>query len=229
MNKEEYCLLRERGLSFFGAVTASLSHEINNAVAIVGELSGLLGDLLLGAEQGRPLDNKKLKKLSERISSQVKKGDSVIKCLNRFAHSVDESVKTFDLKELVEDIDIIAQRFAFLRKVCLEKKLDGETITITSNPFSLQQAIFTCIELALTASKTDDVVILKANEDGEGARITVESPSFGRRDKIETELSFLSVLMKDLGGTAKVIPVDDGRDLLILSVPQSMHPDNVEA
>ena len=42
MNDAKQRLLREKGFGFFGAITASLSHEINNVFAITNELSGLL-------------------------------------------------------------------------------------------------------------------------------------------------------------------------------------------
>ena len=37
---------RQNGFAFFGAITASLSHELNNVLATIKELSGLLEDLV---------------------------------------------------------------------------------------------------------------------------------------------------------------------------------------
>lgn len=222
MSKEQSNLLRKRGLSFFGIITASLSHEINNVVAIIGELSGLQGDLLLGAQRGRPVDEEKLKGLSERITKQAKRGETTIKMLNRFAHSIDDPVKDLDLRKLVEEITALAQRFAFLKGVRLETRLAEETIAITSNPFSLQQAIFACIEIALAVSEKDDVLTLTVNKDGTGAGIAIESVSLAKADKVESELSFLSILMEELGGTIEVASADGDKSLLILTVPQSM-------
>lgn len=47
MSEAKDLLLREKGFGFSGAITASLSHEINNVFAIINELSGLLEDFLL--------------------------------------------------------------------------------------------------------------------------------------------------------------------------------------
>jgi signal transduction histidine kinase len=229
MSQENSSLLREKGLSFFGIITASLSHEINNSVAIIGELSGLLDDLLLGAQRGRPLDEKKLKGLSEKIIKQVKKGESTIKMLNRFAHSIDDPSKDLDLRQLMEEITALAQRFAFLENVRLETRFVEEAITITSSPFSLQQAIFACIEIALAVSEKDDVVTLTVDKDGTGARIAIESVSLAQADKVDSELSFLSILMKELGGTIEVVSADGDKSHLILTVPQSMPGGSIDA
>ena len=42
-------------LQFFGRIMANVSHEFNNVITIIGELSGLLRDLAGLAERGRPL------------------------------------------------------------------------------------------------------------------------------------------------------------------------------
>ena len=218
MNKEANGLVRERELRFFGDITASLSHEINNVMAIIGELSGLMDDLLLMAEQGRPVNMEKLKNLSGRIEQQVKKGEGLIKRLNRFAHSVDEPLKEFDLRTLMEEIIALAQRFAFLKRVSLETEFTGEDLTVRSDPFKLQQAIFMCMELALAGKNKDESILVKINQDRAGA--TIETTAVWlTEEKQDAELTFLSVLMKELGGAAELVTVDKGSQSLILTIP----------
>jgi C4-dicarboxylate-specific signal transduction histidine kinase len=221
--------LLEKGLSFFGVVTASLSHEINNAIAIIGELSGLLDDLLAGAGQGRPLNNEKLQEISGKIGKQVKKGQGIIKRLNRFAHSIDEPVREFDLKELLEQITTIAERFAFLKGVNLEAKLEDDSIMIISNPFSLQQAIFTGIEVALRASKKNDAVTVALEHEGDGARVVLTSVPIPQTDEADAKLSFLSILAAELGGSVNVTAVDDGTHSITLSIPRLMPTESIHA
>ena len=225
MNEEQGRLLREQGLSFFGTVTASLSHEINNVAAIIGELSGLLDDLLLGAERGRPIRHERLKELSEKITGQVTKGKGIIKRLNRFAHSIDEPDRVFDAGELLEEITELARRFAFLRGVRLETEAAGEPILVRSHPFSLQQAVFICIELVLAASEKGDVVTLALAAERATATISIHRVPLVRTEKNESKLSLLSILMEELGGTAEVRDADGDRHSLILTVSQSI-PDS---
>jgi C4-dicarboxylate-specific signal transduction histidine kinase len=230
MTEKKNRLLLEKGLSFFGIVTASLSHEINNAIAIIGELSGLLDDLLYGAEQGRPLNEEKLKEICGKIAKQVKKGQGIIKRLNRFAHSIDEPVREFDLKELLEQITTIAERFAFLKGVNLEARLKENPVTIRSNPFSLQQAVFTCIEVALIASKKNDVVSIAFNNDSDGAKIvTLTRAPIPNTEEVNAKLSFLSALAAELGGKLEVVALDGDRHSLTLSIPRSMPVESMYA
>ena len=46
--------LGESGLRFFGKISASISHEIKNAIAVMNENAGLIKDLIMMAERGRP-------------------------------------------------------------------------------------------------------------------------------------------------------------------------------
>ena len=46
MLKENEDLSRVEEIAFMGKVTASLSHEIKNTLAIINESVGLMGDLL---------------------------------------------------------------------------------------------------------------------------------------------------------------------------------------
>src|SRR4030067_193492 len=95
--------LREKGLAFFGSITASFSHEINNIMAIIGELAGLMEDLLRVADLGHPPQLERFRRVSERIGTQVKRGEEMIKRLNRFAHTMDEPVKTIEMIHLFVD------------------------------------------------------------------------------------------------------------------------------
>jgi len=94
-----------------------------------------------------------------------------------------------------------------------------------SNPFLLQQAIFSCIELVLAASRDNQLLRLILEKQEGGAKITVagEDPIV-KTD--EAALSFLPVLMQELGGKVEVISTDHGGLSLALSLPYSIPGDS---
>jgi signal transduction histidine kinase len=223
MTEREIQLLRRKDLAFFGAVTASLSHEINNSIAIVGELAGLLEDLLYAAEQGRPLNTPKLQDLSERLAKQVKKGEGVVKRLNRFAHSVDEPVKQIDVKELLQLTHAIAERFAFLKEVELKADFEAaDGVVVETNPYSLEQAVFICIQLALSAAQKDDVIKIGFRRENTGIRIWVAGPSLKALPDLDSKTMFLSVLMKELEGAFDIAPAQNADHAIALFIPLSL-------
>lgn len=99
--KQDWERLGPAGLEFFGAISASLSHELKNSLAIINENAGLMQDFLHMAAQGKPLDPERLASSLSRIQRHVETANEVIGSLNRFAHLTDEPRKRVDPVEEV--------------------------------------------------------------------------------------------------------------------------------
>jgi C4-dicarboxylate-specific signal transduction histidine kinase len=213
-------LLRERNLAFFGALTASLSHEINNVYTIVNELGGLLGDHMIMAERGVPVDVARLKGVSEKISSQVQRGKGIVKQLNNLAHSVDRPVERISVREVLERLIAACTRLAALKKTALEGDLGGGDAEIETSPFALQQAVFWCFRMALEAADASRHIRFRQEAPGPGVRIFVEcGDPVGRTDHVESEIAYLSLLMKELGGRIECEPETGDINSFVLYFP----------
>jgi len=202
--------LRLRGLAFFGAVSASLSHEINNVLAIVGELSGLLGDLSHGAVAGNPPDSERLKSLSTRMADQVARGKRLVKRLNRFAHTVDQPVAAVSVTETLELIAIICRRFADLKSSHLKTQLPHDDLVIESSAFGLMRAAHLCIITALGTGEQENRVTVgyEAVENGCHLIVTSRLPITWGPDQAELA-NDLDLLLEDLHGRVVKSPVAD--------------------
>ena len=161
----------ESGLQFFGKMTASISHELKNVLAIVNENAGLLEDFVLMANKGRPLDPERLKTLAGKIMDQVRRGDGIIMNMNTFAHSVDETVKPIDLGELLMLVVSLSNRFASMRGVTLSLKSPQNAVSVTTNQFFLENLVWHCLDFAMNAAGRGNTVNLTAEKAGEMALI----------------------------------------------------------
>ena len=148
----------ETGLRFFGKMTASISHEIKNVMAIINESAGLLEDYSLMAEKGMPIDPARLKIVSERVSGQIKRANGIAKNLNNLAHSVDEFNKSVDLGEALALAVGLAQRLADMRSVTLELQPPSDFPTVITSPFHLQNLIWQMLDFAMDISGDAKVV-----------------------------------------------------------------------
>jgi len=169
MSDNKELRLREKGFGFFGAITASLSHEINNVLAIINELSGLMDDFFCAAEQDAPLNIERLKGTTKRIAAQVERGQELVKRLNKFAHTVDDNQATVMLNETVLAITTLCRRFGVLRRVELETNLHETSPKIVGSAFDLQHIIFRCIDIVLNTSKQGDAVQINVEPQDNGA------------------------------------------------------------
>lgn len=222
-------LLREKGFGFFGVITASLSHEINNVFAIINELSGLLDDFFHAAEQGAPLDVERLKGTTQRIAAQVERGHEYVKRLNRFAHTVDGKQTTIVLNEAIEAITTLCRRFGTLRRVELETSLPGASPRIEGSAFDLQHIIYRCIDILLNASKQGDVVQIDIEPQGDGARLIFTSRSaVESAAELESKRDFLTVLVTEMQGAIESV-IQAGQPVrLEVSLPRSLRSLSVE-
>ena len=165
-------IIGNAGFQFFGKMNASISHEIKNVLAILNENAGLLQDYCLMADKGKPIDTERQKTLAGKIAKQIKRADSIVKNMNRLAHSVDKPLLQVDLGEIVELMADLSLRFASMRGVTLETTPPKSQVTITTNPFFLENLIWLCLDFAMNVSGGGKSVCLvsEASEEN-GAKI----------------------------------------------------------
>ena len=161
----------DTGLKFFGMMSASISHELKNALAIINENAGLLQDFTLMADKGVPMDPQRLKTLAEKVMNQIRRADRIVKNMNQFSHSVDDSVKSIDLHSIVELVATLSGRFAFMRGVTIELSHTANPVMITTNPFFLQNLVWLCLDFAMDAAGDGKTVTLICEETERDAQI----------------------------------------------------------
>ena len=115
--KDKDHILAAEGVRFFGEMSASISHEIKNVLAIVNENAGLLQDLvLIHAKQGRALDPERLQRVATSLQRQVERGDRIARDLNRFSHSADAAVEQVDVVEMVQFMLRLGSRLIMVKE-----------------------------------------------------------------------------------------------------------------
>ena len=203
-------------LAFFGAISASLSHELKNVLATINEYSGLLDDLSHAARSGRKLEPERLEKICAKIGAQVGRGEKLLGGLNRFSHSVDEPRAKVDLVALVRDITTLCQRFASLRQVTLETRFPDAGQPVTTDPFACQHAIYLCIDMALAAASQARHLTVLLDTDGGPPRIIIESADPFERGLAPVRAELLDAVLSQCGARASWT-AEPGRDRVALS------------
>ena len=196
-------IITEAGLQFFGRISASISHELKNVLAIVNENAGLLEDLTLMADRGQPIDPARLKKMAETVQKQVGRADGILKKMNRFAHSIDETAAEVDLNQTIELVKALTARFAAMRNVSVDLQLPASSLTIPTAPFFLMNLLGLCLDFSMTASGDEKRVELAVEETVNSVRIHFRQLTGLTLELLETfpsdsEKELLAVLAADL-------------------------------
>ena len=168
---QELANTSQAGLQFFGKISASISHELKNVLAIINENAGLLEDFTLMADRGVPFDPARLRTMAQAVKKQIGRADAIISNMNRFAHSTDQTITTVDLAQTIEIVLAVTARFAVMRGIQIDWQLPENPVALRTAPFLLMNLVWLCLEFSMSAGGDEKQVELVAEETEGGVRI----------------------------------------------------------
>jgi signal transduction histidine kinase len=218
--------IKRKEIVFFGKITAGITHEIKNVLAIIQESSGLMEDIIAVTPDETFPHKDKFKTSLKRILNQIDRGVDITTRLNKFAHSPDHCPASLDLNEITEEMVLLASRFARLKNVVLESSPSEPPLTIKSDPVCLEMALFESIEILLNVIGSAGKIMLSPRKIqdkfvlGVGYENTVlpEEDFLAKISSTERWAS-LQEIMARLGGAAKMFGLAPE---ILLYLPESI-------
>jgi len=165
-------------IAFFGRITAGVTHELKNVLAIINESSGLMQDLMALSKEA-PAYHDRFQKALTSIKGQIQRGQNLITQLNQFAHTPDVNIRTVDLFEAAGHLVALSQRFATLKNVTLKMMPPApaqQPVQATLNLVHFQMALFAAIEcwLSLAAPGNEIAIHIAGKEHLSTVRLDCE-------------------------------------------------------
>jgi C4-dicarboxylate-specific signal transduction histidine kinase len=167
--------LRDLEIAFLGKITASMTHEIANSLAIILESAGLLSDILSLSQEGDFPHREKFQRVLGNINDQVKRGVDISSRLNQFAHSMDEPLAEVNVPELLGRVVLLMRRLAKRRGIELMAEEQAPDLAIMSDPFRLQLVLATVIEQLTEALAEGGSIIMKVQGTSQEVTILLEA------------------------------------------------------
>lgn len=165
--------LTDTGLKFFGAMSASISHELKNRFAIINEQAGLLSDLVVMTQKGHEIAPERLERLAAAVKKQVTLADDLLKHMNRFSHSVDRLMGETDISVALGCIVALSRRAADMRNVSLELRLPAAAVMARSSAFWLMNLIWILLDAAMGPGGSARVLTLSCETAPEGVLVKI--------------------------------------------------------
>lgn len=132
---------------FLGKITASVTHEIQNVLAIIKETSGLMEDFLqMNKTNGLPDLDERIGKCLETIKRQAYRGVGLTSGLNGFAHTPDSTQTSIGVFETVKKMLFVADRLFKQKGVDVTIIECDKPYSIITDPVLFQMVLFECIE-----------------------------------------------------------------------------------
>lgn len=195
------------GLQFFGKISASLSHEMKNALAVINENAGLLTDLVHMSERGRPLDPERIRGVGTKVMERVKHADTIIKNLNTFAHTVDNPANRIDVGEHLELLISLTRRICAGKGITVTLARPEQPVAIAASAYSLIHLCWCCLENVMQWTGEEKTVCLIPEKTENTVRIRFTKletlPPASDIFTEEKEKSLLSALGAELTVNAK--------------------------
>ncbi|WDP90060.1 MAG: HAMP domain-containing histidine kinase [Desulfobacter sp.] len=198
---------RTKGTGYFGKMTAAMSHELKNCLAIMNENNGLIQDFTALALQGRPLDPERLTQVSERISRQIVRADDLLKQMNRFAHSVDRPEQQVDLNDAAALAASIGARLAANRQVEIRIEATDTPVSLTLSYFSLLNLIWQTMEAMMAGMAAETVLSVSVAKKENAVTMGFEASSpFTESPEPALKAADVFHLCSDAGAHIEVLP-----------------------
>ncbi len=214
MNKNE--------IKFIGKITAGVTHEVNNVLASIREISGLLTDILSITDEKSFPRKEKFQTSLEKIQNQIQRGVKLTNQLNKFSHLTDNNKADVDLNELIEHLIFLTERFARIKNITLKKESSTQSIILHNDPFLMQMALFNCISYLLNRMANEGEISICPQKKGTEYSVTISCKGEGtdkstifKDSSSSEELLSLSSIMEKLNG---VYEFDETNAAVIIKV-----------
>ena len=80
--------MHQKEIALWGKITAGITHEMKNVLAIINESSGLIGDIMKAGKKAPVKYQDKIILALEKVSRQVNRGVEISNSLNRYSKAI---------------------------------------------------------------------------------------------------------------------------------------------
>ncbi len=198
--------MNEKELAFIGKITAGVTHEVNNVLASIREISGLMADILSITSSDSFSHKEKFESSVKKIQNQENRGVKLISQLNKFAHLPDVISGEIDLNDMIEHLLFLTERFGRIKNIQIQLQSSQQDVKISSKPFYLQMALFNCIEYFLNKLNSGGKIYINYGKSDKGYLIEVT----GEGEYEENENPFNDLSSAELLILNEIIPFLNG-------------------
>jgi len=211
--------MHQNEIALWGKITAGITHEMKNVLAIINESSGLIGDIMKAGKKGPIKYQDRLLLALEKISRQINRGVEISNSLNKFAHSTDDALASVDINEVLSQAIFLLKRFAGQKQVELVMvKSEGE-INLYTNPFRLILTLTGIIYPILEKTGDLEKISLKSGAQEGFAEFEITLSAYADKSLAAIpgpdQFSFLDEAFKALGAEF----IANGKGEFLLRIP----------
>lgn len=209
-------------LNFFAYVTANITHEIKNCLAIINESNGLMEDMLLMAQQGM-FAPEKFQELINQNFFQIKRANDVVGRLNWFSHSIDQPAATIESQSFLENMIALVSSITAPKKIRLVISSPQEPINWKGSLFGLHLSLYLTLQHLTSLCQSGETIKLILNREPSGRIIfTLTCEHTVVLEMVKMETHTLDYIVEEQGGEVQISYPEDNTLAFTLSFPETI-------
>ncbi len=185
-------VIQSERLAAVGRLAAGVAHEINNPLAIIGEISGFLSDRIEQEPDGIDAEQlvAELRKWLPKLSDQVRRGRSITYRMLRFARKSEAEVDIVEVNQSLDEVLPFLDKEAKLSNVTIHRGYQTELPAVRVEEMQLQEIVLNLITNAMQAMKDrgDGNIWLRTHAEGGRVMVTVKDDGPGIADEVKDRL-----------------------------------------
>lgn len=170
-----------------GNLTASASHELQNALAIIRESAGLMEDFIVYADEDEPQPSYKPKilELLHTIQEQVVRGGDIAGGLNGLGHAWEEDGS--ELNRVLEEFAILAGRLGRMHGVTVGLEYGETKVRAERAGLTLRVALFDILQACFAHAHGSALTLSTILHNGKAGVLIAVAPSTNEEDVLNEE------------------------------------------
>lgn len=224
-------------MALIGRMAASVAHEINNPLQIIGDQAGWLDELLAEEEAGALKNREEYREAIVRIKSQIRRASTITHRLLGFSRASEGQRVMTDLNNLVEETISFLEKEARTHRIAISRQTEQNLPQVRTDPPQLQQVFLNIINNAFDAIGQDGTLRIRTGREKGSVFVEFADSGPGLPDELLKKifepffttkqpgrgtgigLSISASIVERLGGTIEAENGPDGGGLFRVCLP----------
>ncbi len=168
-------IIQSERLAAVGRLAAGVAHEINNPLAVIGEIGGFLTDLVEGtAETDQAGLLAALKKWLPKLNDQVKRGRSVTYRMLRFGRKIEAEAAVVNVNDALDEMLPFIKKEANLSNVIIDRHYQDDLPRVWIEEMQLQEIFLNLLGNSIQALKAQGAGKIKLSTKSKKGKVRIQ-------------------------------------------------------
>ena len=159
-------------MALIGRMAASVAHEINNPLQVIGAQAGWVEELLEEGPARQAANHKEELEAIGKIRHQVKRAAAITRRLLGFSRRQEGPSQVTDLNQTVEETILLLEKDAKSLRINIRRDYQADLPQVISDASQLQQVFLNLLNNAVDAVERDGVITVATRMEGERIAVT---------------------------------------------------------